>query len=92
MERKLYFWIMEPVRCFTIRVRPVAVARDTASPGGWLYAKTRARRHIVAQPWRIGKLPAGLQARCNRHGDVFISLENEIPLLPVLIGAVLLVC
>ena len=46
---------------------------------------------LVAHHVWLGKLMMDFRRDRNRHGDVFYRWINEIPALPVLIGAVLLV-
>ena len=46
---------------------------------------------LVAHHVWLGKLMLDFKHDRNRHGDVFYRWINEIPALPVLLGAVLLV-
>jgi putative membrane protein len=59
--------------------------------GRWLYVKIALVAILVAHQLWLGKLMRDLRDDRNRHGDVFYRWINEIPALPVLVLAVLLV-
>ncbi len=90
MERKLYFGIMTPGAVLTI-VFGLWLWLGYGISGGWLYAKLVLVAILVAHHIWLGKLMLDFRRDRNRHGDVFYRWINEIPALPVLIGAVLLV-
>ncbi|MEP6942121.1 MAG: CopD family protein [Betaproteobacteria bacterium] len=90
MERKLYFGIMTPSAVLTIALG-VWLWQGYGITGGWLHAKLALVAILVAHHLWLGKLLADFRNDRNRHGDVFYRWINEIPALPVLIGAVLLV-
>ncbi len=90
MERKLYFGIMTPGAVLTI-VFGLWLWLGYGISGGWLYAKLVLVAILVAHHIWLGKLMLDFRRDLNRHGDVFYRWINEIPALPVLIGAVLLV-
>ena len=90
MERKLYFGIMTPGAVLTI-VFGVWLWLGYGISGGWLYAKLALVAILVAHHVWLGKLMLDFRHDRNRHGDLFYRWINEIPALPVLLGAVLLV-
>jgi putative membrane protein len=90
MERKLYFGIMTPGAVLTI-VFGLWLWLGYGIAGGWLYAKLALVAILVAHHVWLGKLMLDLRHDRNRHGDLFYRWINEIPALPVLLGAVLLV-
>ena len=90
MERKLYFGIMNPGAVLTI-VSGLWLWLGYGISGGWLYAKLALVVILVAHHVWLGKLMLDFRHDRNRHGDVFYRWINEIPALPVLLGAVLLV-
>ncbi len=90
MERKLYFGIMTPGAILTI-VFGVWLWQGYGITGGWMHAKLVLVAILVAHHVWLGKLMQDFKHDRNRHGDVFYRWLNEIPALPVLIGAVLLV-
>jgi putative membrane protein len=90
MERKLYFGIMTPGAVLTI-VFGLWLWLGYGISGGWLYAKLALVAILVAHHLWLGKLMLDFRHDRNRHGDVFYRWINEIPALPVLVGAVLLV-
>jgi protoporphyrinogen IX oxidase len=90
MERKLYFGIMTPGALLTI-VFGVWLWQGYGITGGWLHAKLFLVAILVAHHVWLGKLMLDFKHDRNRHGDVFYRWINEIPALPVLLGAVLLV-
>ena len=90
MERKLYFGIMTPGAALTI-ASGLWLWLGYGISGGWLYAKLALVAILVAHHVWLGKLMLGFRHDRNRHGDLFYRWINEIPALPVLLGAVLLV-
>ena len=90
MERKLYFGIMTPGAVLTI-VFGLWLWLGYGISGGWLYAKLALVAMLVALHVWLGKLMLDFRHDRNRHGDLFYRWINEIPALPVLLGAVLLV-
>jgi putative membrane protein len=90
MERKLYFGIMTPGAALTI-VFGLWLWLGYGISGGWLYAKLALVAILVAHHVWLGKLMLDFRHDRNRHGDLFYRWINEIPALPVLLGAVLLV-
>ena len=90
MERKLYFGIMTPGAVLTI-VFGLWLWLGYGISGGWLYAKLALVAILVAHHVWLGKLLLDFRHDRNRHGDLFYRWINEIPALPVLLGAVLLV-
>jgi putative membrane protein len=90
MERKLYFGIMTPGAVFTIG-SGLWLWLGYGITGGWLYAKLALVAILVAHHVWLGKLLLDFKHDRNRHGDVFYRWINEIPALPVLVAAVLLV-
>jgi protoporphyrinogen IX oxidase len=90
MERKLYFGIMTPGAVLTIAFG-MWLWLGYGISGGWLHAKIALVGILVAHHIWLGKLMLDFRHDRNRHGDVFYRWINEIPALPVLIGAVLLV-
>jgi len=90
MERKLYFGIMTPGAVLTI-VFGLWLWLGYGISGGWLYAKLALVVILVAHHVWLGKLMLDFRHDRNRHGDLFYRWINEVPALPVLFGAVLLV-
>lgn len=90
MERKLYFGIMTPGAVLTIAFG-LWLWLGYGISGGWLYAKLVLVAILVAHHLWLGKLMMDFRYDRNRHGDVFYRWINEIPALPILVGAVLLV-
>ena len=90
MERKLYFGIMTPGAVLTI-VFGLWLWLGYGISGGWLYAKLALVAILIAHHVWLGKLLLDFRHDRNRHGDFFYRWLNEIPALPVLLGAVLLV-
>jgi putative membrane protein len=90
MERKLYVGIMTPGAVLTI-VSGLWLWLGYGITGGWLYAKLALVAILIAHHVWLGKLMLDLRNERNRHGDTFYRWINEIPALPVLVGAVLLV-
>jgi len=90
MERKLYFGIMTPGAVLTI-VFGFWLWLGYGIAGGWLYAKLALVAILIAHHVWLGKLMLDFRHDRNRHGDLFYRWINEIPALPVLFGAVLLV-
>ena len=90
MERKLYLGIMTPGALLTI-TSGLWLWLGYGISGGWLYAKLALVAILVAHHVWLGKLMLDFRHDRNRHGDLFYRWINEIPALPVLFGAVLLV-
>jgi putative membrane protein len=90
MERKLYLGIMTPSAVLTI-VFGSWLWLGYGITGGWLHAKLVLVAVLVAHHAWLGKLMHDFRRDRNRHRDVFYRWINEIPTLPVLLGAVLLV-
>jgi protoporphyrinogen IX oxidase len=90
MERKLYFGIMTPGALLTI-VFGLWLWLGYGISGGWLYAKLALVAILVVHHVWLGKLMLDFRHDRNRHGDIFYRWLNEIPALPLLVGAVLLV-
>jgi protoporphyrinogen IX oxidase len=90
MERKLYFGIMTPGAVLTI-VFGAWLWLGYGISGGWLLAKLVLVAILVAHHFWLGKLMDDFRHDRNRHSHVFYRWINEIPALPVLLGAVLLV-
>jgi putative membrane protein len=90
MERKLYFGIMTPGALLTI-VFGMWLWLGYGISGGWLAAKLVLVAVLVAHHVWLGKLMQDFKGDRNRHSDVFYRWINEIPALPVLLGAVFLV-
>jgi putative membrane protein len=90
MERKLYFGIMTPGAVLTI-ASGLWLWLGYGISGGWLYAKLALVAILVAHHVWLGKLMLDFRRDRNRHSHVFYRWINEIPALPVLAGAVLLV-
>jgi putative membrane protein len=90
MERKLYFGIMTPGALLTIGFG-VWLWLGYGITGGWLHAKLVLVAILVAHHVWLGKLMVDFKHDRNRHSDVYYRWLNEIPALPVLLGAVLLV-
>ena len=90
MERKLYYGIMAPAAMMTIG-SGVWLWLGYGIGGGWLYAKLALVAILIAHHLWLGKLMRDFAHDRNRHGDAFYRWINEIPTLPVLVFAVLLV-
>jgi len=90
MERKLYYGIMAPSAVLTI-ASGLWLWLGYGIGGGWLYAKLVLVVILVAHHLWLGKLMGDFRNDRNRHGDGFYRWINEIPALPVLVLAVLLV-
>jgi protoporphyrinogen IX oxidase len=90
MERKLYYGIMAPSAVLTV-VFGAWLWLGYGITGGWLYAKLALVAILIAHHLWLGKLMRDFAQDRNPHGDVFYRWINEIPALPILIGAVLLV-
>src|ERR1700682_3650543 len=90
MERKLYRGIMTPAAVLTIAFG-LWLWLGYGITGGWLHAKLLLVAILVAHHVWLGKLMLDFRHDCNRHSDLFYRWINEIPALPVLVGAVLLV-
>ena len=90
MERKLYFGIMTPGAVLTI-ASGLWLWLGYGISGGWLYAKLALVAILAAHHVWLGKLMLDFRHDRNRHSHVFYRWINEIPSLPVLLGAVLLV-
>jgi putative membrane protein len=90
MERKLYFGIMTPGAVLTIAFG-LWLWLGYGISGGWLYAKLALVAVLAAHHLWLGRLMLDFRHDRNRHGHVFYRWINEIPALPVLLGAVWLV-
>ncbi|HTS21929.1 MAG TPA: CopD family protein [Casimicrobiaceae bacterium] len=90
MERKLYYGIMTPGAVLTI-ASGAWLWLGFGISGGWLLAKLALVAILVAHHLWLGKLMRDFRDGRNRHGDVFYRWINELPALPVLVFAVLLV-
>ena len=90
MERKLYYGIMTPGAIIAI-ASGMWLWLGWGIGGGWLYAKLALVAILVAHHVWLGRLMRDFRNDRNRHGDVFYRWINEIPALPVLVLAVLLV-
>jgi len=89
MERKLYRGIMTPAAVLTIAFG-LWLWLGYGITGAWLYAKLVLVLILVAHHLVLGKLLADFAADRNTHSDRFYRWLNEIPALPVLLGAVYL--
>ena len=90
MERKLYYGIMAPSAILTL-ASGAWLWLGFGIGGGWLYAKLALVAILVAHHLYLGRLMRDFRDDRNRHGHVFYRWINEIPALPVLVLAVLLV-
>ncbi|HET9764290.1 MAG TPA: protoporphyrinogen oxidase HemJ [Casimicrobiaceae bacterium] len=90
MERKLYYGIMAPSAILTVATG-AWLWLGFGIGGGWLYAKLALVAILVVHHLYLGKLTRDFRDDRNRHGHVFYRWINEIPALPVLVLAVLLV-
>ncbi|WP_028310137.1 CopD family protein [Derxia gummosa] len=93
-ERKLYWGIMTPAAVIAIALGLVMWLGYPMwkLPGnGWIHAKASLVLILVAVHVYLGKLMIDFRHGRNRHGHVFYRWLNEIPALPILIGAVALV-
>lgn len=93
-ERKLYWGIMTPAAVIAIALGLVMWLGYPMwkLPGnGWLHAKAGLVLILLAVHVWLGKLMIDFRHGRNRHGHVFYRWLNEIPALPILIGAVALV-
>ncbi len=90
MERKLYFGIMAPGALLTVGFG-MWLWLGYGITGGWLHAKLVLVAILIAHHLWLGKLMQDFKHDRNRHSDVYYRWLNEIPALPVLVGAVLLV-
>jgi putative membrane protein len=90
MERRLYRGIMTPSAVLTI-VFGVWLWLGYGITGGWMHAKLALVAVLVVFHVWLDKLVADFAADRNTHGDKFYRWINEIPALPILIGAVFLV-
>jgi putative membrane protein len=90
MERRLYRGIMTPSAVLTI-VFGVWLWLGYGITGGWMHAKLALVAVLVVFHVWLGKLVADFAADRNTHGHKFYRWINEIPALPILIGAVFLV-
>jgi putative membrane protein len=90
MERKLYHGIMTPSAVLSI-VTGAWLWLGYGITGGWLYAKLALIVILIAHHFYLGKLMRDFRDDRNRHGHVFYRWINEVPALPILILAVLLV-
>ena len=89
MERKLYRGIMTPAAVLTIAFG-LWLWLGYGITGAWLHTKLVLVLILVAHHLFLGKLLADFAADRNTHSDRFYRWLNEIPALPVLLGAVYL--
>ena len=89
MERNLYRGIMTPAGALTI-VFGLWLWLGYGITGAWLHAKLVLVLILVAHHVFLGKLLTDFAADRNTHSDRFYRWLNEIPALPVLLGAVYL--
>ena len=90
MERKLYYGIMTPSALIAV-ASGLWLWLGYGIGGGWLYVKLFLVAILVAHHLWLGKLMTDFRNDKNRRSDVFYRWINEIPALPVLVFAVLLV-
>jgi len=90
MERKLYRSIMTPAAILTIGFG-LWLWLGYGITGAWLHVKLVLVLILVAHHLFLGKVLADFAADRNTHSDRFYRWLNEIPALPVLLGAVYLV-
>jgi protoporphyrinogen IX oxidase len=90
MERKLFHGIMTPSAVIAI-ASGLWLWLGYGIGGGWLYVKLVLVAILVIHHVWLGKLMVDFRNDRNRHSDVFYRWINEIPALPVLVLAVLLV-
>ncbi len=92
MERKLYYGIMTPAMVLALGLGLwLWLGWFNGAQIGWLHAKLALVLVVVAQHFYLGKLMNDFKHDRNTHSHVFYRWLNEIPLLPALIGIVLLV-
>jgi putative membrane protein len=89
MERKLFRGIMTPSAVLTI-VFGLWLWLGYGFAGGWLHVKVALVVVLVVFHVYLGFLVRDFALDRNRHGHVFYRWLNEIPALPILIGAVFL--
>ncbi|HKE41289.1 MAG TPA: CopD family protein [Casimicrobiaceae bacterium] len=90
MERKLFYGIMTPSAVIAI-ASGLWLWLGYGITGGWLYVKLVLVAILIIHHVWLGKLMLDFRNDRNRHSDVFYRWLNEIPALPVLVLAVLLV-
>ena len=90
MERKLYVGIMTPCMVLTLGLG-MWLWLGYGFRGGWLHAKLALVLLLVAHHFYLGQLIRDFKADRNKHSHVFYRWLNEIPVLPALIGIVILV-
>ncbi len=92
MERKLYYGIMTPSMVLALALGLwLWLGWFSGSAMPWLHAKLALVLVVIAQHFYLGKLMNDFKHDRNAHSHVFYRWLNEIPLLPALIGIVLLV-
>lgn len=89
MERKLYYGIMTPGAVLTIAFG-TWLWLGYGITGGWLHAKLAIVVLMVLYHLWCGKLVQDFKFERNRHGHVWYRWFNEIPVL-FLVGGVILV-
>ena len=90
MERKLYRGIMTPSAVLAVGFG-LWLWLGYGIGGGWLHAKVTLVAVLVAFHVYLGTLVRAFAEDRNRRGHVFYRWLNEIPALPILVGAVFLV-
>lgn len=90
MERKLYRGIMTPSAVLAI-VFGLTLWLHYGIGGAWLHAKLTLIAILIAHHVWLGRLMRDFARDANTHSHVFYRWINEIPALPVLLGAVWLV-
>lgn len=90
MERKLYRGIMTPSAVLAVGFG-LWLWLGYGIGGGWLHAKVALVAVLVAFHVYLGTLVRAFAEDRNRRGHVFYRWLNEIPALPILVGAVFLV-
>jgi putative membrane protein len=90
MERKLFHGIMNPSAALSL-ASGFWLWFGYGFGGTWILLKFALIVVLVAHHVWLGRLMIEFREDRNRHGHVFYRWINEIPALPILVGAVLLV-